>query len=203
MKYRFIGDIHGDFHAYIKLLDGCENSVQVGDFGIGFGIPNPVDMYDVTKHGFIRGNHDNPSACKNEPNYIEDGTIENGIMFVGGAASIDRAYRTEGLNWWADEELSYEDLYTMHDIYDVSKPRVMITHDCPEYISNELCIKTGLTKYNETSRTRTAFESMHKSDHQLDIWIFGHWHEPFDEVINGTRFICLDINQYIDLDIGD
>jgi hypothetical protein len=27
--------------------------------------------------------------------------------------------------------------------------------------------------------------------HQPELWIFGHRHVPFDQVANGTRFVCL------------
>jgi hypothetical protein len=36
--------------------------------------------------------------------------------------------------------------------------------------------------------------------HKPKLWIFGHWHVPFDEVIAGTRFICLPELAYIDID---
>jgi hypothetical protein len=32
-----------------------------------------------------------------------------------------------------------------------------------------------------------------------ETWIFGHWHLSFDKVISGTRFICLNELDAIDL----
>ena len=73
--------------------------------GLGFsGVYLPHD--EVMNHKFIRGNHDDPQACREHPYWIKDGLIENDIMYIGGAWSIDREYRTEGVSWWRDEELS-------------------------------------------------------------------------------------------------
>ena len=46
-------------------------------------------------HRFIRGNHDNPDACRREGQWIKDGTVEDDVMFVGGALSVDRRWRTD------------------------------------------------------------------------------------------------------------
>lgn len=37
--------------------------------------------------------------------------------------------------------------------------------------------------------------------HKPKLWLFGHWHMPFDEVVSGTRFICLAELATIDVDI--
>jgi hypothetical protein len=39
------------------------------------------------------------------------------------------------------------------------------------------------------------------SIHKPDLWIFGHWHCDADEVIDGTRFICLNELSYVDVDM--
>ena len=36
---RLIGDVHGHFRAYERLISDCEGSIQVGDMGIGFHHP--------------------------------------------------------------------------------------------------------------------------------------------------------------------
>lgn len=193
---RFIGDVHSQFDIYLKLIENSEESVQVGDFGIGFN-KNPVDAYDTAKHRFIRGNHDFPAGCLQEPNYIADGHVERDMMFVGGALSIDRAFRTEGIDWWRDEELSMNDLYIMYDKYVMNKPRVMVAHEFPETITNYF----PLMKFRDNSRTRECFEAMF-AHHKPELWIGGHWHLNFDQKIDHCRFIVLDCNSYIDIDLN-
>lgn len=205
---RFIGDIHGAYIPYLSLIEGVKESVQVGDFGLGFGTrgePTYVDSlfhdYDG-KHRFIRGNHDNPAACKKSSHWISDGHIENDIMFIGGAASIDRAWRTEGKDWWPTEELSIPALEGMIQLYDQVHPNIMVTHECPEFLAKEVMIPLVKGIDNFRSRTREAFDAMF-SLRKPETWIFGHWHTPLDYMYRGTRFICLPINGYIDLEVEE
>ena len=203
-KFRIIGDVHGHFGQYLATIDGCERSIQVGDFGIFPHTHNPVELYDTHNHKFIRGNHDHPDGCKQEPNYIPDGTFweKESVFFVGGAVSIDKEYRTPGVSWWPDEELSIEELYNIYDKYVMAKPRVMITHECPEFVADQVMASVNRTKYEIPSRTRQCFQSMFESSkHKPEIWFFGHWHVNFDRVILGTRFICLAELNYIDLEL--
>ncbi len=196
---RLIGDIHGDKDAYLKAIGDAEESIQVGDFGVGFvDFQLPDEFTD--RHRFIRGNHDHPDLCKVKNGWIDDGKIEGDVMFVGGAKSIDRQYRVEGVSWWRNEELSYSELMYVFDEYLKNKPRVMITHDCPDPVAVEISRSASLNKYEDKSVTRQAFTNMWMN-HKPEIWAFGHWHHSFDRVIMGTRFICLNINEAIDLEI--
>lgn len=199
---RYIGDIHGDYKTYFNIIEGCERSIQVGDFGIGF-VANPVDMYDTSKHEFIRGNHDYPHSCKRwEPNYIPDGTFrpETSTFFCGGALSVDKVTRKYGIDWWDDEELTIKQFYDIIDEYVEAKPKIMVTHDCPEFLARKTMSGYDSYKASIPSTTRQAFDAMWVA-HKPKVWIFGHWHESVKEEVNGTTFICLNINEYIDLEV--
>jgi hypothetical protein len=208
-EMRFIGDIHGKYLPYIKRArkspDG--HSIQVGDFGVGFGndkVPNfePHGL-DPKKHRFIRGNHDNPTVCAKSPSWILDGTQEGDMYFLGGAESIDQQYRIEGVSWWRDEELSQERMWTITSefYYNKLKPRIMVTHDAPCSICQKLFGYPWL-KFETPSRTQQMLDSI-LAYHKPYLHIFGHWHEDKDEVIDGTRFICLGELSYIDIDMND
>lgn len=71
----------------------------------------------------------------------------------------------------------------------------MITHTCPSSV-------IGLVRGNKdySSRTDQALQSMLES-HTPKLWVFGHFHTSFDEVINGTRFVCVDKNCFVDIDL--
>lgn len=217
---RLVGDIHGNFNEYSFYTLGVgrtrhmgdvappDYSVQVGDFGIGFYTPywheSVNDWMKVhTGHRFVRGNHDDPAMCKTMAGYIADGTVEGDVMFVGGAYSIDKDWRTPGIDWWPDEELSYEELDKMFDKYVETKPRVMITHDCPTHVSYEMFISKGLGMENVPviqTRTAQAFQAMWE-EHKPEEWYFGHWHNTRTMTLDGTKFQCLGQLDFIDVEL--
>lgn len=214
-KIRFIGDTHGKWDSLKKIARTSRSNIILGDVGIGFKYIDsdgemkfhsnpPYDVFKKNNVRIIRGNHDNPDVCEKQDYYIKDGTIESiddkKIMYIGGALSIDAAWRTEGLDWWRNEELSYFELENMIEKYLIEKPDIMCTHDCPEEISILMENLTGRGKLNISSRTRDAFSVMLKF-HKPKLWLFGHWHNNIDHVYEGTRFICLDELNYIDIDI--
>lgn len=219
---RLVGDIHGktyDYRAY-ALVSGVdfrtrhlvepEYSIQVGDYGIGFFSDfwheKEVEWQTAhPQHRFIRGNHDDPAKCKTMPGYIEDGTIEGDVMFIGGAWSIDHEWRTPGVDWWSDEELSYEELDKLVTKYGQVKPDFLITHDCPTQVAYEMFISKGLGMSGvEQVKTRTgeALQAMFEI-HQPKFHFFGHWHQTRELTLNVTRFVCLGELDYIDVDFND
>lgn len=200
---RFIGDVHGKYDRYKTIMKNCKDSIQIGDMGVGFrrssstkGEPSefyPNPPYDVMKRGnhrFIRGNHDNPGVCKNHTQCIPDGTIEGNMMFIGGAWSIDRAYRTENYDWWADEECSAQQLSDLVDLAIDEKPEIMITHDCPEGIVRDMFLGYELHKEVYPTRTGQALESIRQLV-RPKLHIFGHWHIDRVMFIDGTQYVCL------------
>ena len=202
MTLRCIGDVHGMFRAYESLIRRHNGTVQVGDMGIGFGNDAPSEALMVSSDaGFIRGNHDNPAECRQHSRYIPDGAYKDGVMYIGGAYSIDHAWRTPGKSWWADEELDYSVLHELTEKYAEVQPTVMITHDCPAIIAGILAGQQRLSLKSEwASRTRLAFDAMHRR-HQPKLWIFGHWHVSFETEHQGTRFVCLDELEYREFEI--
>lgn len=205
----FIGDVHGKYRQYKAIIKSCKHSIQVGDMGVGFikwphgelSENPPYDKMVKGDHRFIRGNHDNPNVCAKHSQWIADGNIECGVMFMGGAGSIDAAFRVEGYSWWEDEELSIAELNHFVDVYLETKPCVMVTHDCPEEVAEAMEAHSGRRKLNIKSRTRQALQSMW-SAHSPEIWIYGHWHYSFDQVLRGTRFVCLAELEARDIDVG-
>ncbi len=191
----WIGDLHGEpgFPCYAEAIQSPLPTIQVGDFGQGFGTPPPRRAKDR----YIRGNHDDPTLCRADPHWIPDGTLDNGVLYVGGAASRDRANRVEGRDWWRDEEIdlaNWDSILTRHHTH---RPRVVVSHDCPESIRDTLF--PGHADERAT-RTRQGLQAMLEL-HDPKSWIFGHWHESRDTVINGTRYIALGINETRELNI--
>lgn len=205
MTIRFIGDVHGKFNAYSRLLkDSPHPTIQVGDMGVGFrstdhykyGAPSANPPYDLMvegNHRFIRGNHDNPEVCINHTQCIKDGTFDDhegkSVMYIGGAFSIDWEWRTKDYSWWSDEELSTDELNDLVEDYASYKPEIMVTHTCPAEVT-DLHIGHPSNRFGPPSRTEFALQEMFEL-HKPDTWIYGHWHNDIEHNIKGTRFVCL------------
>ena len=181
----FIGDIHCNFDSYLRIIEGLDKSVQVGDFGVGFPDVEYPKNFDIN-HKFIRGNHDNPFVCTHHPNCIKDGEYIDGVFYVGGAHSVDKHMRVKDLNWWEEEEVSYQKAMEILDRYVEYKPEIVVSHDCPSIV------------IEGQSRTKDLLNAMLEF-HEPKIWIFGHHHWSLDLVVNKTRFKCLDIEEVFKL----
>ena len=190
-----IGDIHGKVDRYLKLLarHRGEPSVQLGDFGIGF--PGDAPLPPLPGNAwFLRGNHDNPEAARSHGNYLGDygsRTIDGSrIFYLSGAWSCDQWQRTEGVNWWRDEELRVAELQAAVDLYEKLKPEIVLTHDGPDEAVRSLL--AGQAAHKELTRTSTgnALNAILEA-HRPRKWIFGHWHTRFRRRIGGTEFRCL------------
>jgi predicted phosphodiesterase len=181
-----IGDVHGKINDYWKLVKHRKgSSIQVGDFGFKKQHDWFLSNIDYSKNQINFGNHDDYSFLY-EPHSLSDWSFanESKVMTVRGAYSIDKAYRTENKDWWINEELNYEEMQNAIDFYSLNKPKIMITHDCPDYA------RRYLFGTRDKSITSNGLQQMFES-HQPDIWVFGHHHRSKNETINGTRFICL------------
>lgn len=117
---------------------GADTVVQLGDFGFTFQhsflrtVRHAAEEQDVTVF-FVDGNHDNHNILwkawtrtedgfrqppfgnfKHRLNYIPRGHRWEwwGLRFlgVGGAASVDKRWRTEGRDWWPTEMISEADI---------------------------------------------------------------------------------------------
>ncbi len=198
----YIGDIHGKWERYLDIIARHPASIQVGDFGLGFPGERPEararleDGIAKGDHRFIRGNHDNPETCFSVPYHIPSGTFEDGRFFIGGAHSIDRAWRREEWDWWEAEEHGYQELMDLITEYEKLRPSIMVTHDAPDFIARQL-FPFYKDPTNE-SRTRQALQTMYEI-HKPDLWIFGHWHQSVKRNILGTEFICLNELETLEL----
>lgn len=206
---RFIGDVHGNWKKYNKIINECDTSIQVGDFGVGFVSKiteqvhsnPPYDSMKKGDHRFIRGNHDNPNVCKKHPFWIPDGTmVHDKIFCIGGAKSIDAHYRTEGYNWWVNEELSYKEFLIVCDVYEKLKPSIIVAHEMPESLTYIVCSKCNKTKYDDSSITRQFLDNMLEI-HKPDLFIHGHWHVNHHTIHKGVEYIGLGELEHIDLEL--
>jgi hypothetical protein len=146
------------------------------------------------EHFFLRGNHDNPAVCRRQKFWVRDGTyaFDDLVFCVGGTESYDKQWRTEGYDWWANEELTYKELDMMLQLYDQARPQIVATHDAPQLLLQHLyrnqMLHTDARGCGQ--RTRAALDAMFEI-HRPKLWVHGHWHLDWDVNILGTRFVGL------------
>lgn len=193
----FIGDIHGRLNYYLQLIQNITHTptVQVGDMGLGF--PGYQNIVWTGDHFFIRGNHDDPEVCRAHPKHLGDFGYDEKLklFYIGGAASVDKEYRTLGIDWWPDEEITYATFVAdVIPLWEKVKPRVVVSHDCPDTIKTRLLNDDELHKYSGwpdvTTLTERALQTMFEI-WQPDVWVFGHYHRQWTTRADGTKFVCV------------
>ena len=103
--------------------------------------------------------------------------IEGKTIFTfGGATSIDRDYRIEGKEWWAQELPAYEELdegFANLKRYG-NKVDYVITHSCGQraLMYPQLRIAAGIKTACPESHMLSNFEDFVDFKH----WYFGHFH---------------------------
>lgn len=189
--FTVIGDIHGKYERYHRIVRRTEENpytIQLGDFGFKY---DTLANVDSTKHLIIPGNHDNYDTCYNYPHFLGDYgyTSLNGIEFFyyRGAYSIDRIYRTIGIDWWENEQVGIEGFMKARELYRMIKPKIVITHDCPENIAHQMVPDGGRVFQNNTTWALQELLNIHEPD----LWLFGHWHKSRTIQHGKTRFMCL------------
>jgi hypothetical protein len=160
----------------------------LGDCGFDY---TTLDNVEPDKHKIVGGNHDNYDRIINIPHYLGDfgHSCLNGInfFFYRGAYSIDRQYRTVGIDWWEQEQVSIDQFMKARELYREVKPDIVLTHDCPDEVSFRL-LKPDQRKYENL--TGWALQELFNI-HQPKKWRFGHYHKSWNMNINGTDFRCL------------
>jgi len=127
--------------------------VHLGDFGIR-SVPSGQDYLSrleaalrdaAAELWFVDGNHEDFSQLarlRPGPDGREQVTEriwhlprghrwrwgERHWLALGGAVSLDRAYRTPGTDWWPEEEIT---LRQAAAVIEAGPADVMVTHDCP------------------------------------------------------------------------
>lgn len=178
------------------MIEECDkaglSTIQIGDLGFDY---QPLSVIDSNKHKFIKGNHDNYN--KSSSHCLGDYGLYNDIFFIRGGFSIDRKYRTFGVNYFPDEELNRQEREECFKLYIKIKPKIVISHEGPRSIIKNFTDSSILQNFGFNPKTFTTdtsellqrcFEA-----HQPKIWFLGHYHRSWLGTINGTFFRLLNI----------
>ena len=192
-----IGDVHGKYDRYLSIINNYDYTIQLGDFGFKY---ESLKNVDSTKHLILPGNHDNYDTCYNYSNFLGDygytSLNRTNFFYYRGAFSIDRSYRTIGIDYWENEQVNIDQFLKARELYREIKPKIVITHDCPEvmvptYIGNTARIYQNITGW--------ALNELFNI-HQPDLWIHGHYHVSKTTTFGKTKFICLKELETLEID---
>ena len=208
---RIIADLHGKYEEFRKIAKD-RKVIQLGDFGYRYD--QILAEFDPKDLRIIFGNHSHHIERLKYPHFINTyGNFEfHGLKFFAlpGAFSIDKELREKyerigkwPKTWWEEEELTYKQLQEAIDLYEKTKPDIILSHDCPRQISklvgNDNILKDfGFNPDKFTTRTSEALQRMWEA-YQPKLHVFGHYHRSWKQTIGNTKFICLKELEYLDI----
>ncbi|MFQ5630097.1 MAG: metallophosphoesterase family protein [bacterium] len=177
MKIAIIADIHGNIHALEAVLEDIEHQhtdqiVVNGDL-VNRGPNNLAVMEKLWGNGniFILGNHDDlvqmwiardkkiPDAWFSDP-------------FWDSTATVAEQLHTGG---WIE---TLRKLKMTHEVKLPNAPTLLISHGSPRHYREGYAIYTSECVLSEIVDQYAA-----------DIFIGSHTHRPFDQIIQGRRFL--------------
>lgn len=191
-----------DWSEATKLNKDKDYLIILGDFGYVWA--NKRDTHEKEKLDFISrlpfttlfidGNHENHSRLnamrvvnfmggKSHKVYGSIYHLMRGqvyeiagkrIFTFGGASSIDKHLRTDGISWWKEEEFNYREANTAYDNLNKINWEVdyVLTHSAPLSIRDKLFEGNNLYKPSATERLLEAILRNIK----FKRWYFGHYH---------------------------
>lgn len=219
-RIAFVGDLHGRLDAFIHTTDlavsaGAATIIQTGDFG--FHHPADLELLqliiDERAHGIdyriIDGNHEDftlltpdatdPTALTRSithmPRGLRDTIAGINMLFLGGATSTDRQWRTEGVNWFPTEHIT--DAQIDRAITAGTGPvDILVTHDTGSAAFTALAHNSPHAQTKESdplsqadrARIDRILAAVHPAVH-----VHGHHHTRFAAPLDGELTGTLDI----------
>lgn len=210
MKTLIVGDLHGEFGHLNRLIstERPEMVIQLGDLGYwprlwGYkyvdSMGNERTWKSVfkthdTKVYWIDGNHEDFESLKNmkadiskDIKYMKRGStmiLPDGrnALFMGGALSIDKMYRTPGYDWFPDETISERDL---EGLTDDMKIDIVFSHTAPI----DFNVIEDPYKYGKDVSREILGYILRK--YRPSRWYFAHMHLYKQGVTNDCQWTCL------------
>ena len=234
MSIYVTGDIHGRPNIIAEIFDfmGEEDiTIIAGDFGDGFlgTYCSEERFYDyIAKQNktilFIDGNHEHFDHLNSLPistwnggrvHKIRDNIIHcirgevfniqgKSIFTFGGGYSLDKDFRSEGINWWPEENIQDKDRENAESNLNRCNRKVdyCISHTAPMDTVRMLAQKYyGLIKANVTEEYELTNYLQYVADTtSYDRWFFGHFHIDDDRLWH--NHICL-LDEVRDIETGE
>lgn len=222
------GDWHGSFGEVSEVVHTMNDAntsftciIHLGDLGIFSeqdidDLSEELHQRDLVLY-FIDGNHENHPLLRSYPvdsngiahlsdevKYITRGTRfsvdGHPWLGLGGAASVDRAWRTEGLSWWPEEIISDSDVEKACSAGEV---KVLLTHDAPPVVGALAKLHVSGIYFWPKEDLELSSENSSKVLEVIQatkpsLVLHGHWHYRYSEVltaqsVDGENFQFLSV----------
>jgi len=216
----FLGDNHGAWNILFDIINSKNirdcHIISVGDLGIGFKYKKEheysqseklSDRFKEKNINFfgIRGNHDNPvffkgkdRICLENFELIEDYSVfeynSKLVQFIGGAVSIDRNGRRQGISYWENELVVFNKEACQ-------KVDILVTHTAPSHCFpqqfNEMVYgwaREDAYLLEDLTDERAVMDEIFKLC-SPSLHLYGHFHSSWTERVNGCVSKLLDINE--------
>lgn len=205
----FAGDWHGNAYYADRILQALPKQVQVvlhtGDFGYQYD-PRMLNEYQASaeKAGvtimFVDGNHENFDELDAYPVDPDLGVRVlrrnvwhlprgfrwewSGITFLalGGAPSVDKAWRNPGISWWPQETITQIDA---HQATAGGRADVMVCHDTPAGYEIPGLLPPGTfpaEAYVEADAHRVLLRQIVDEVQPAFLW-HGHYHSRYQRTV--------------------
>lgn len=188
----------GDFGFFPKsiwwpsYLDTVQSAAD--RYGISVDItPGNHEHWGILRDQFRE--HDGPYQLAPNLRVLPPGHREmiGGRSFIGGATSVDRQFRLEGVDWWVDEAIRDKDV----DNVRAQEPAdVLITHDAPLTCTVEVALQrqqspswipeSDFQLSLECGGRRSGAGRYHL---QPSLHFHGHWHLPGSQTFDDGRTV--------------
>lgn len=197
------GDTHGTIDERFTLIhpNPEDHIIILGDFGFIWQAESSKRekelLSELRSIGatilFIDGNHENFDRLCGLPTQARFGadvgvvdtgiyhlrrgkvyTLEDNRFFtMGGALSIDKAFREEGISWWPQEQFSPEDTQRAIETLEIHNYEVdyILTHAAP--VTLKKILLNGSNRF--PNPTEAFLESIYPMI-RFKTWLFGHYH---------------------------
>ena len=209
------GDTHGSlsfvrFQKISRFIEKDDVLIIAGDFGFIWDSKDPIKLAWLNKTIpckilFIAGNHENFDKLSTFPAIEEYGgevrqinkqiyqlldgqmlkIFNQNIWVMGKARSTDIAYRTEGVDWWKQEEPTLCEIKKAEINFEENLNLIhyVITHEAPTVALPILGLSSyyGYNDYFFPHWLSQKYNLVNKSN-RFKKWFFGHMHR--DKIIN-------------------
>ncbi|MCA8938566.1 MAG: metallophosphoesterase [Planctomycetes bacterium] len=202
----FIGDVHGRWARLGAILalpevQSADAVLQVGDFGFWPQTMPRLKPEHISRPFFaIDGNHEHfPWLAQNKDKlphgitFLERAsTLEVGpltIGLLGGAASIDKAMRKAGHDWFPEEEISRAEFESIRP--QMAGLDLMVSHDAPNGLRGGYWHDIEVRPHPASLKQRHMLTQLWESA-SPKLWVHGHHHHAHSQMLGRTLVIGLD-----------